>query len=60
MFSSNLILFRALAKISSFIFFRVGFSRWQKNKCAVCAVAFLVQIFDFSSIFALLTTSGYQ
>jgi len=23
-------------------FLSVGFSRWQKNKCAVCALAFLV------------------
>jgi len=39
------------------------FQRWlgcrQKTKCAVCALAFLVQMFNFSSISALLTTSGY-
>jgi hypothetical protein len=27
-----------------------------KNECAVCALAFLVQMFNFSTIFALLTT----
>jgi hypothetical protein len=40
-------------------FLSVGFSRWQKNKCAVCALAFLVQMFNFSTISALLTT-GYM
>jgi hypothetical protein len=40
-----------LAKNSSFIFFSVGILRWQKNECAVCALAFLVQMLMFSTIF---------
>lgn len=39
-------------------FLSVGLSRWQKNKCAVCALAFLVQMLKFSTISALLTTSN--
>jgi hypothetical protein len=47
----------ALAKKQLFYFFSVGFSRWKKNKCAVCALAFLVQMLMFSTISALCTTS---
>jgi hypothetical protein len=40
------------------------FQRWlmfrQKTKCAVCALAFLVQMFNCSTIFALCTTSLYM
>ena len=46
----------ALAKKQLFYFFSVGFSRWKKNKCAVCALAFLVQMLMFSTISALCTT----
>ncbi len=41
-------------------FLSVGFSRWQKNKCAVLALAFLVQMFNFSTIFTLHTTFMYK
>jgi len=37
-------------------FWSVGISRWKKNKCAVCALAFLVQMLNFSTIFTLHTT----
>jgi hypothetical protein len=48
---------RELWQETALLFFlSVGFSPWQKNKCAVCALAFLVQMLNFSSISALLTT----
>ena len=48
-------------KETAFLFFlNVGFSRWQKNKCAVCALAFLAQMLKFSTISALLTTDWYK
>jgi len=46
----------SVGKKQLFYFFQRWLSWWQKNKCAVCALAFLVQIFNFSSISALLTT----
>jgi len=47
-------------KTALLFFFSGGISRWQKNKCAVCALAFFVQMFKFSSISALLTTCFNQ
>jgi len=49
-----------LARNSSFIFSALAFRVGKKNKCAVCALAFLVQMFNFSTIFALLTTCLYM
>jgi len=37
-----------------FYFFSVGFSRWQKNKCAVCALAFLAIISMVCTIFRIM------
>jgi hypothetical protein len=50
-----------VGKKTALLFFsRVGIARLAKNKCAVCALAFLVQMFNFSTIFALCTTSLYM
>jgi len=35
---------KALEKTALLFFLSIGFSRWQKNKCAVLALAFLVQM----------------
>jgi hypothetical protein len=52
------IMFQPWQETALLFFFSVGFWRWRKNKCAVCALAFSVQMFNFSTIFALLTTFG--
>jgi len=46
-------------KETALLFFWCWMKCWKKNKCAVCALAFLVQMFNLSTISALLTTSGY-
>tara|TARA_R110002012_G_scaffold182802_1_gene349169 strand:- start:535 stop:750 length:216 start_codon:yes stop_codon:yes gene_type:complete len=47
--------FFAVERNSSFIFLVLD-EVLEKNKCAVCALAFLVQMFNLSTISALLTT----
>jgi hypothetical protein len=56
--SINIIIriFCAVGKASSFIFLSVGIERWQKINVLDCALAFLVQMLNFSTIFALCTT----
>jgi len=53
-------MFQPWEETALLFFFSVGFWRWRKNKCAVCALAFSVQMFNFSTIFALLTTDLYK
>ena len=48
--------FLSVGKKQLFYFFKRWLFAVGKNKCAVCAVAFLVQMFNFSTIFALCTT----
>jgi len=54
------VIISALAETALLFFFSVGISRWQKNKCAVCVVAFSAQMLNFSTIPALCTTVLYM
>ncbi|WP_229664789.1 hypothetical protein, partial [Christiangramia forsetii] len=51
----------AVGKASSFIFSSVGIERWQKINVLYCALAFLVQMFNFSTFFCIMHNgSGYR